>query len=246
MDGAGSIVTMWHKEVFSYANHVVGPGFIAVEGHYLKANCQCVVVNVYAGCALKDKIVLWETLTSLRQSNNNLPWVLCGDFNVVRREDERKGIQGFSSQKKEIDGFNRFIESNSLLDIPRVGKKYTWFKANGTAKSRLDRFLVSEEWLQLWPAAKQYVQPRMVSDHCALVLKSYAKDWGPKPFRSFDVWLKEPGFKVMVKDKWESYQVQGNSMSSFKDKLKLLKADIKEWNRNVFGCVESNKKRILS
>jgi len=105
---------------------------------------------------------------------------------------------------------------------------------------------VSEKWLQLRLAAKQYVQPRMVSDHRALVLKLYAKDWGPKPFRSFDVWLKEPGFKVMVKDKWESYQVQGNSMSSFKDKLKLLKADIKEWNRNVFGCVESNKKRILS
>ncbi|XP_068475080.1 uncharacterized protein [Phaseolus vulgaris] len=172
--------------------------------------------------------------------------VLCGDFNVVRREDERKGIRGCSSQKKEIDGFNRFIENNGLLDIPIVGKKYTWFKANGTANSILDRFLVSKEWLQLWPTTKQYVQSRMVSDHCALVLKLCPKDWSPKSFRSFDVWLKEPGFKVMVKDKWESYQVQGYNMSIFKDKLKLLKADIKEWNRNIFGCVESNKRRILS
>jgi len=246
INGTGSIVTMWHKEVFSYANHVVGPGFIAIMGYHLKANCQCVVMNVYAACTLKDKIVLWEALMTLKQSYCNFPWVLCGDFNAVRREDERKGIRGSSSQKKEIDGFNRFIENNGLLDIPSVGKKYTWFKANGTTKSILDRFLVSKEWLQLWPTAKQYVQSRMVSDHCALVLKSCAKDWSPKPFRSFDVWLKEPGFKVMVKDKWESYQVQGNSMSIFKDKLKLLKADIKEWNKNVFGCVESNKRHILS
>jgi len=50
---------------------------------------------------------------------------------------------GYSS---EINGFNRFIESNMLLDLPIVGKKYTWFKKNG-----------SEEWLNIWPMCKQYV-----------------------------------------------------------------------------------------
>jgi len=48
-----------------------------------------------------------------------------------------------------------------------------------------------------------------------------------------------------VKDKWYSYVVQGNSISKFKDKLKLLKNDLKEWNRNVFGSMEENKKRIV-
>ena len=51
-----------------------------------------------------------------------------GSFNAVRREDERKGLRGYSSQKKEIEDFNHFIENNGLLDIPAVGKKYTWFK----------------------------------------------------------------------------------------------------------------------
>ena len=164
----------------------------------------------------------------------------------MRRENERKGLRGLSSQKKEIEDFNYFIDSNGLLDIPAVGKKYTWFKANGTAKSRLDRCLVSEEWLQIWPASKKYVQPRSVSDHCALVMKAREKDWGPKPFRSFDVWLMEPDFKLMVKSKWDSYHVQGDNMSVLKDKLKLLKADLKVWNRNTFGCLETNKKRIVS
>ena len=88
------------------------------------------------------------------------------------------------------------------------------------------------------------MQQRVVSDHCALVLKSCVKDWGPKPFRTLDVWLKEPGFIAMVKVKWESYQVEGNCISALKEKLKLLKADLKEWNRSVFGCVESEKRRI--
>ena len=50
----------------------------------------------------------------------------------------------------------------------------------------------------------------------------------------------------MVKRKWDSYHVQGDSMSVLKDKLKLLKADLKAWNRNTFGCLETNKKRIVS
>jgi len=68
------------------------------------------------------------------------------------------------------------------LDLPIVGKKYTWFKSNGSAKSRLDRILVSEEWMNIWPMYKQYIQQREVSDHCALVVKTMDKDWGPKPF----------------------------------------------------------------
>ena len=58
------------------------------------------------------------------------------------------------------------------------------------------------------------------------------------------MWLKEPGFTIMIKGKWESYQMEGNIISVLKEKLKLLKADLKVWNRNVFGSVESDKRRI--
>jgi len=52
------------------------------------------------------------------------------------------------------------------------------------------------------------VQRREVSDHCAIVVKSVDKDWGPKPFRSIDAWFMEKGFGAMVKDKWNSYVIQ--------------------------------------
>jgi len=242
VNGAGSILSLWHKEAFQYDRHVVGSGFIAVMGQHLKSNRLCVVVNVYAACNISDKVALWEALMTLKSSHQSMAWCLCGDFNAVRRDDERKGIRGNSSKKKEIIGFNRFIETNFLVELPHVGKKYTWFKSDGTTKSRLDRILVSEEWLQIWPSCKQYTQPRVVSDHCALVVKSTVKDWGPKPFRTIDAWWMESGFKDFVKEKWRVYSVQGNSISIFKDKLKLLKADLKEWNRSVFGCLDSKKK----
>jgi len=72
------------------------------------------------------------------------------------------------------------------VQLPLMGKKFTWFKANDSTKSRFDRVLVSDGWLQSWPNCKQYVKPREVYDHCALVVKSLDKNWSPRPFRSIN------------------------------------------------------------
>jgi len=85
----------------------------------------------------------------------------------------------------------------------------------------------------------------MVSDHCAIVVKSLLKDWSPKPFRTIDAWYTESGFKELVQNKWSKYRVHGNSVSNLKDKLKILKVDLRVWNKEVFGCLETNKTRIL-
>ena len=245
VNGAGSTLSLWHKDAFSYGSHLMGKGFIAIFGQHIQSKLKCVVINIYAACTVKDKLALWDDLTNVKNAYQNIAWVLCGDFNAVRCGDERKGTCATSTQRKEIVGFNDFIERNFLVELPIVGKRYTWFKANGSAKSRLDRVLVSNEWLLKWPRCKQYVQPRVVLDHCAIVVKSVVKDWGPKPFRSIDTWFLEPGFLAMVKEKWDSYSMQGNYFSRLKDKLKNLKADLKVWNRDVFGCMETNKKKIL-
>lgn len=64
----------------------------------------------------------------------------------------------------EIDKFNQFIE------FPAVGRRYTWYRPNETARSRIDRVLVSEVWLQYWSGLTQYIKNRTVLDHCVLVV----------------------------------------------------------------------------
>jgi len=68
---------MWRKTAFSYDNHVVGAGYIAVMGQHLKTGSQCVVVNIYAPCSLNAKVGLWEVLTTLKQQHQNQAWVFC-------------------------------------------------------------------------------------------------------------------------------------------------------------------------
>jgi len=114
---------MWHKEAFLYISHVTGRGFIDVVGHNVKSNCLCVIINVYAACFLCDKVALWDALSAITSSYQNKVWCCCGDFNVVRCVEERKGVRGNASQKKEIRGFNEFIEKNSMVDLPIVGKE---------------------------------------------------------------------------------------------------------------------------
>ena len=159
---------------------MMGKGFVVIVGQHLISKRRCVIANIYSACTLRDKKILWEELTNIKAVSQESVWCFCGDFNAVRSSRERKGSSGRGDQSgshtSEINGFNRFIDSNLLLDLPIVGKKYTWFKSNGSAKSRLDRILVSEEWMNIWPMCKQYVQHREVSDHCALVVKSMEKD----------------------------------------------------------------------
>ncbi|XP_068475131.1 uncharacterized protein [Phaseolus vulgaris] len=236
---------MWHKDAFTYESHEMGKWFIAVVGQHVKSSYRCVVVNVYSTCSLREKIDLWGNLSALKMASSDPVWCFCGDFNAIRKRGERKGTSVRDNHTSEMGRFNNFIVTNMLIELPIVGKKYTWFSSNGKAMSRLDRVLVSEEWLQEWPMGKQYVQRIEVSDHCAIMVKSLDKDWGPKPFRTIDAWFMERGFLMMVKDRWTSYPAQGNAFTVLKEKLKRFKEDLKVWNMDVLSIIECTKKKIL-
>jgi len=85
-----------------------------------------------------------------------------------------------------------------------MGKKFTWFRPNGTSRSKLDIFFMSPEWLDRWPTSTQITLPRTFSDHCPIMLRSTTVDCGPKPFRILDRWLSDTSFKETVHNYWSS------------------------------------------
>jgi len=44
-------------------------------------------------------------------------------------------------------------------------------------------------------------------------------------------------FKDFLRSKWFSYEVEGEGMFVFKEKLNKLKLDLRIWNKEVFGNV---------
>lgn len=155
-----------------------------------------------------------------------------GDFNEIRNLGER---QGSSNRDKGMADFNDFIDGLEVIDLPMFGTKFTWANSDNVAKwSRLDRFLIHSEWLSrfIW---KQWGLSRILSDHCPVILKVDARDWGPKPFRFLNAWTLHPNFKQMVKECWESSIIQGWAGFRVARKLKGLKRALKSWNKEVFG-----------
>ena len=204
---SGGILTIWHKKFFQCSNHFINRWFIVFLGFFKEKNIPVVIVNVYSSCNLHVKRQMWADLLEIRQREPSNSWCILGDFNSIRNERERRGINSSNGNKRELQGFNNFIDNMELVDIPCIGRIYTWYRPNGKAKSRLDRFLISFEWLQHWPGCKNYVIDRQISDHCALVLKSNVVNWGSKPFRFLDIWQENKEFKSFIKSKWESYLV---------------------------------------
>ena len=68
----------------------------------------------------------------------------------------------------------------------------------------------------------------------------------PAPFRFGNMWIKEEGFKDLIREWWQSFEFRGTSSYVLMEKIKPLKSKLKVWNKEVFGRVEENKKKALS
>jgi len=134
---------------------------------------KCMVVNIYSKCDLVVKRRIWEALVEERENRGVGAWCILGDFNVVCRRDERRGVndEATTSQLLEMYIFINFIGEMNLEDLNVLGRRFTWYHLNGRSMSRIDRVLISEEWSNLWGVNSLWVLPRDVSDHCPLVLK---------------------------------------------------------------------------
>ncbi|XP_071727038.1 uncharacterized protein [Rutidosis leptorrhynchoides] len=169
---------------------------------------------------------------------NNVAWVLCGDFNEVRYEHERK-------KERRASRFNDFIEENGLLEVPLVGKKFIWISDDGVKFSKLDRLLVSDNFAQLWNDLAAYSLDRKLTDHSPILLKNGSTDVGPKPFRVFDAWLEEAGVGDVIEVAWNENDTTHRPDTVFRLKLKRVKDRLKEWSTNTYGRLDTEIKELI-
>ncbi|GAU46950.1 hypothetical protein TSUD_180540 [Trifolium subterraneum] len=202
---------------------------------------------LYAPCGLGAKQSLWNSLLGRILVLNGERVCVCGDFNAVRCIEERRSARAGSHSSDHIP-FNRFIDDAVLIDLPLSGRKFTWYKGDGLAMSRIDRFLLSEEWCLTWPNCVQVAQLRGLSDHCPLVLEADEENWGPRPSRMLKCWKDIPGYQQFVRDKWKAMQIDGWGGFVLKEKFKMIRLALKEWHaahsQNLPGRIDSLKVRL--
>ena len=107
--------------------------------------------------------------------------------------------------------------------------------------TRLDIFLVSDDWEDHFGNVTQTILPKPLSNHFPILLVeggNTAK--GPTPVWFEDMWLKAKGFKDRIAEWWESFVFRGTSSFVMAEKLKALKHKLKSWNKEVFRRVEDS------
>lgn len=132
---------MWNTEFFVAEKVLAGPGYLGVKGKWKDCNNEVALFNIYALQEVATKKDLWNELLNV-QAITKTPWVLMGDFNVVRRPAERKGSK-FNAQKAR--DFYEFINVAHLMEVSMRMKSFTWIDRGGSKLSKLDRFLISRD-----------------------------------------------------------------------------------------------------
>ncbi|XP_071686103.1 uncharacterized protein [Rutidosis leptorrhynchoides] len=181
------------------------------------------------------KKLMWNQLNSFL-SNNDSSWVLCGDFNEVRDSTDRLNCVFHQNRAAR---FNEFIAKNNLIEIPIIGRKFTLISDDGAKFAKLDRFLVSDNFINLWKDLSVIPLDRKVSDHCPLVLRDKVIDYGPKPFKVFNEWFNKEGSREIVKGALEKPVNGFRKDCIFRDRLKHVKYALKVWSKSTFGNLDS-------
>ncbi|GKE63152.1 RNA-directed DNA polymerase, eukaryota [Tanacetum coccineum] len=177
------------------------------------------------------KASLWERLSGLMNKWQGA-WCIFGDLNVVRRI---KDIFNSQVNVREMVEFNGFINNMKLIEIPTGGRKFTRVSDDGLKFSKLYRFLLNENFNDLWGNPSVVALDRKLLDHCPMVIKDVELDFGPKPFRIFNVRMEEPDFISVIEEAWRKDVRSSRPDCVFRDRLKNIKASLKIWSTERFN-----------
>ncbi|KAK9275884.1 hypothetical protein L1049_023158 [Liquidambar formosana] len=173
------ILIVWDERVVSVVEVVCGSFSLSVKMKDFNTN-EWWLSGIYGPNKPRIRRDFWEELFSLFGLCCSLR-VLGGDFYVVRSFVEKlNGVRSIRSMRD----FDHFIRECALRDLPLVNARFTWSNQQmNLVCNRIDRFLFSLEWEELFPHVRQLTLPRVTSNHCPILLDSELISWGPSPFR---------------------------------------------------------------
>ncbi|XP_071701851.1 uncharacterized protein [Rutidosis leptorrhynchoides] len=221
---SGGLIVIWDKSAFEVTSSTNCDYFLSIRGKWRNSGEESTIVNVYGPHNDHCKKLMWDLLGNLLNSINSA-WLLCGDFNEVRNSSDRLNSQ---FHQRRADRFNDFILRNNLIEIPINGRKFTRISDDGLKLSKLDRFLVTDNFIELWEDLSVIALDRNLSDHCPLILRDKVIDYGPKPFKVFDEWFNCIDVDEVIRDAWNQ-PIKGTRRDCmFRDRLKKVKMALKD------------------
>ena len=87
------------------------------------------ITNVYGPQRIDEKLRFLDSLVDLRSRHAEIPWVMGGDFNMIKSLSEKKG--GTRVLNKDSLAFQSFIDNMKLVDSKVSNGLFTWNNKRG-------------------------------------------------------------------------------------------------------------------
>lgn len=111
------------EEMADHISEFVYRKAFGVQGCWWTSRITCSIVNVYSQCDVAGRKTFWDEGTTINVAYGPWLWCFMGDFNEIRRLNERKGSL-IAEGRREMREFNWFIDLE-LYDLSLVGRRYT-------------------------------------------------------------------------------------------------------------------------
>lgn len=160
---------------------------------------------VYGLHTIYDRKSLWEEFERLGRVSNE-PMIFIGDFNAVLSVEDR--LNGAAISEQETQDFVEFMSTSHMLEAPSCGLFYSWSnKGLGNLRicSRIDKTIITDSMLELFPEMMVKYQPCGISDHIPLVVTFQPETQVKgRPFKFLNILADDRRFLDVVTEAWRN------------------------------------------
>lgn len=245
----GKIWILWHPSV---KVSIISKSLQMVTCEVLLPDSQSEIVISFVYAANEDSARrdLWLEIVNMAANHriSGKAWSVIGDFNQVLYP-----IDHYVSLNPNIDLptrlFRDCLVDADISDLTYRGCTYTWWNksdSNPVAK-KIDRILVNDKWLLIFPRSFGYFGAPDFSDHASFCITlNHDVQRQRKAFRFQNFLLLNPNFVPLVANHWFSFNFVGSAMFRLSKKLKALKNYIREFSKINYSNLEKRVKEAHS
>ncbi|KAG8485709.1 hypothetical protein CXB51_019034 [Gossypium anomalum] len=171
----------------------------------------------------------WDMLRRVKSTVNE-GWIMGSDFNAILNNSEKEG--GRRKPKSLMDDFCDVLEELSLIDVKTCNGWFTWTNnREGTrlVKERLDRFVISDMFMEKMSFLTSQIVRQSKSDHEAILMdtnrsKPRDKSVNHRAWFRYDIcWAQEQEAKDIITSVWS------NEECNALEKMELIRVKLGQW-----------------
>jgi hypothetical protein len=194
-------------------NGILTEGRVQYITLHLLDNFDLTIINTYMPRASRDRAPLWKRISEAKFTIDHV--VLGGDFNHLEEVDCRDKARERRMHKREAASWHHLTLRYDLMDAwtldsfrKMTKKDYTYDNGRvgpGSAISRIDKFLVSQELDSRGGRIEAAPSIRRISDHSPLIMTIWGRTSAPHataPYFDASL-LREEESKIALIEAWE-------------------------------------------